>query len=181
MELNEYLEKSKEKRAKLINLADKYYDNNVVSDYDISDIEEYPDSFPGPTPLRFKIFESNMNKQLRKIFTPGLLEKDLEKVRILNHSTLDETIRKAYSKHLPIQKKKLLIMIPKNYYAIPLKIPREMTHKYHPSISPEKKMIAKNDTGRYKTNIKHKKNIKDALLFPVLTTYYQGNKLFYSK
>ena len=180
MELKEYLEKSKLQRKETIKIAEKYYNKTISSDFGNSNMGESPDVFPSPNPRRLKMFESEINKELQKFFTPGLTE-DKETVKYLTHSSLNERIRKTYSRNSPTLRRKQLVILPKNYFLVPLKIPEVISHAHHRQSTSPDKIITKFEPGTNKTLPPQKKIIKESLLFPILTTigsHEQRSKLY---
>ena len=66
-ELKIYLDQSKQARARLSNLANKFK-KKVESPSTSEQTSNTNQSFPNPTPARFKKFEEGLNKDLQKIF-----------------------------------------------------------------------------------------------------------------
>ena len=123
MELTEYLKKSKEQRKETIRAADNYYSKTISLNFGRDEEKNSLDMFLGPSPQRLKLFESKVNKQLRKIFSPGLYEDDQSRVKHITHIDISERISKTYSKNSQIIKKKQRVILPRFHYFNPIKIP----------------------------------------------------------
>jgi hypothetical protein len=165
MELNEYLLKSKAKRKEIVKLAENYFTKSVPVDYTSSlNLETSAESFPGPTPRRLQIFESNVTHQLQKIF--GANDNQL-KIRFLSKTSAKESLRDTYSLKSRISKKKQLVILPKNYYFTPMKTPIQSLNLKLSSLSPDTVKIKEQNTTRL-VPLTHLK--KESLLLPVLST-----------
>lgn len=182
MDLVEYLAKSKEKRNELVKVAEVLLNKNEKKIYGRnSTLGESPDVVIGPTPQKLREFENSMSYQLKKIFTPGLNESNKDH-RISPKGSVDEGIRKLYSRKSPTLKKQLVIL-PKNFYYSVLKVPERLTQKKNFSASPE---IPTDPTHRsHKEDPKQltytKKFNKQDLLNPILATIddYQSRSKIY--
>lgn len=171
MELNEYLAKSKEKRNELVKVAEVLLNKNLNQALGRNNIVgENTDLVIGPTPQKLKDFENAMSFQLKKIFTPGLGEGNKD-YRISASGSVDEGIRKLYSRKSPTLKKQLVIL-PKNFYYSVLKVPERLTQKKNFSPSPEILTDSTIRSHREDTRqLTHTKKFnKQDLLNPILAT-----------
>ena len=109
MELNEYLNSSKLKRSNLVKQASKYLQKMV--DGDISN-ELDDDAFKGPNPLRLKDFENKVNLQLQSLYKNGNSTPESVKTNLIKNISINERIRRVYSKKSNASKKKQVMMIP---------------------------------------------------------------------
>lgn len=179
MDLEEYLEKSRAKRSSIKKFADAFFNKTLSSNLDSVQSHKIPDTFPGPSPTRLKLFESEVNQQLRKFFSPGLYQESPNKAKFIVQDTLNDRIRKTYSRNSPIIRKKQLVIIPKEYFSTPIKIPSIGKHNKFYSASP-----IVNDTikefSQAKT-LRARKTNKEDILLPILSTigsHEQRNKIY---
>lgn len=170
MELKEYLEKSRAKRAGIIKLADKFFNTTLSREYNIASEEnESPDHFPGPSPFGLKVFEDKMNNQLKQLFRPTLNSDEQLRARFITNETLNERITRAYSRRSPLLKKKPLILLPRSFLENRMKISNIIGHCKNKSLPPvieHKSEI----TNAYKSLPAQRKKTKDEILLPILST-----------
>src|SRR5574343_18542 len=109
MDLENFLESSREKRSKLLRVAEVFLTKTLTNNPTTClSKRESPDIYTGPTPQKLKLFEEEVGIHLKKIFSPGLNDPNRIK-RIINAGSVDDTIRKTYSRNTPTVKKKQLV------------------------------------------------------------------------
>lgn len=128
MELNEYLNSSKLKRSNLVKQASKYlqkiYDGDITNELD-------DDAFIGPNPLRLKDFENKVNLQLQSLYKNGNSTPESFKTNLVKNISINERIRRVYSKKSNVSKKKQVLIIPqkRNFSNIKTLVPlKEYMH-----------------------------------------------------
>ena len=137
MELNDYLNRSKEQRTAIIQTAKKVLLKtfSTQSKNKTSDDKSF-ESFMLPNPQGLKIFESGISLHLKKFFRPGLNENPEEKTVLSSNISVNDRIKRTYTKNSAILKKKQVVILPKNYYYCPIKIPPQISKTKHFSVSP---------------------------------------------
>jgi hypothetical protein len=171
MEITEYLANSRLKRQEMMKTAQSYLHKTVSNDIGNSPLtNETEGIYAGPNPAGLKQFENLVGNQLKKIFSPG--EVVSQKQKIVSSRTVDEKIRKTYSRNKQPFKKKQLVMIPKQHNAGFLRIPKFVSHAKNFSVSPEiiPEAINKSWSRASKEPPYIKRSAKENLLFPILST-----------
>lgn len=167
MELDEYLSKTKHKRKELVDAAKGVFNKTLGAEDGRYAVEsDHLEMYGGPNPQGLKAFDSEVNHQLRRFFSPGLLESQ-RPIRHLTNSNIDDEIRKTYSRNAPILKKRQLVILPKDYHNTPMKIPKYLTKLKQLSASPSLRVPQEIPKTKFDPV---KKKPKDELLLPILTT-----------
>lgn len=184
MELDKFLESSREKRSKLLRVAEAFLTKNLTKNNpDCLSDHESPDLYLGPTPHKLKLFEEEVGIHLKKIFSPGL--QDINRVRrMVNARSIDDTIRETYSRNTPTVKNKQLVIIPKPKFNTTMRIPELLINKKKNRVSPDFISELTNSSVRSESSkIQAKLNRfnKQDLFLPVLTTlgtHEQRSKIY---
>ena len=184
MELDIFLKSSREKRTKLLKIAQAFLEENHSNNNpDCLSNNESPDIYSGPTPHKLKLFEEEVGIHLKKIFSPGLHE--INRVRrMVNTRSIDETIKETYSRNTPTVKNKQLVIIPKQKFNTTMRIPELLINKKKNRISPDFISEHTNSSVRSESSkIQAKLNRfnKQDLFLPVLTTlgtHEQRSKIY---
>lgn len=172
MDINEYLANSRMKRSEILKTAQSYLHRTTANDLGKSPLpSETEELYAGPNPGRLKQFENLVGNQLKKIFTPGQVE-NAQQARITVYKSVDDDIRKTYSRNKQLMKKKQLVIIPKIHNVGFIRIPKFIAHAKALSISPEiiSERINKSWSKASKDVPVVRRSIKENLLFPVLST-----------
>lgn len=93
MELREYLCRSKEQRAQIVKTAEDVV-RKSARDKDGSGLEH------GPSAYRFKIFEEQVQEEIKKVFYPHLAQRSRNEVK-RDKGSSNEKLIKAYSIGFP--------------------------------------------------------------------------------
>lgn len=172
MELQEYLIKTRQKRTELAKAAESALNKTLMSGFNKNYVDSNsPDLFMGPTPQKLRVFENEICYQLRKFFSPGLNE-NTQNPKIRTYGSVDDCIRKTYSRNSPTLKKKQLVILPKNFYFSTLKVPERIIQNKNFSLSPDNSTepTISSTRGDTKPIMLVKKHQKGDLLLPVLAT-----------
>jgi hypothetical protein len=165
MDLQEYLLNTVGKRKALLKLAETVYSQTQTAEISRKLSADPNDLYNGPTPQRLQQFEKQVNHNLQLIFNPNIPGSSKEQVKYLPTATVGENIKKIYSTNNEVLKRKQLVLIPKDYYFQPVKVPTRLMHRKYPSASPKIDIHVKKDK-----EIALKRTAKDDLFLPVLTT-----------
>jgi hypothetical protein len=173
MDIDNYINNSRDKRNKLLKVAEAFLSQTISKNNPpcLSD-RNSPDLYSGPTPLKLKQFEEEVGSTLKRIFSPG--HRDFQDQRkILKALSIDDTIKKTYSRNSPTVKKKQLVILPKKNQNATLRIPEILINKKKNFLSPDLTTDATNSSVRSeynKSTLKPKKFLKEDLFLPVLST-----------
>lgn len=105
MEIAEYLAKSKEKRSEMVKTAEKFLRKSKGS---IEKCDDYNSDCLGPTPLKFKEYEFQVNERVKKFFNPSLESVPLSRFR---YQKSKEMLVRVYSNKLGEQEKKKYLLL----------------------------------------------------------------------
>lgn len=115
MDLKEYLNHSKTKRVELVKEASKYLQKVMNADSDIAIDQSNNESiYYGPKPLKLREFETSLNSQLQKIYRNGFEAVETHKSVVMKNISINERIKRIYSKDSKTLKRKQLTILPKN-------------------------------------------------------------------
>lgn len=115
MDLKEYLDQSKNKRVELVKQASRYLQKVMNADSDtVFNKSNKEDLYYGPKPLKLKEFETSLNSQLQKIHKIGFDAVETHKSVVMKNISINERIKRIYSKDAKNIKRKQLTILPKN-------------------------------------------------------------------